>query len=101
MAYLTLKEATDLLKAAGDIRDVRMTRSYKRGDHREVLLEAYLHKGAGARNAKTMKALVHATLSPIASQLHLEGPVDRVWSNFSENNLKLEMFCKVQLPPEW
>lgn len=98
---LTLKQATDLLKAAGDLRDVRMTRSYKRKDHREVLIEAFLHKGDGPRNAKAMKQHVAAVLGPIAAQLQLEGPVDRVWSNFSENNLKLEMFCKVQLPEEW
>lgn len=101
---LTLKEATDLLKATG-ARDVRMTRSYKRNNHREVLIEAFLHKGDGARNAKAMKELVRTTLSPIAAQLQLQlqldGCVDRVWSNWSENNLKLEMFCKVCLPEEF
>lgn len=97
---LTLKQATNLLKAAGDMRDVRMTRSYTRGFHRDVLIEAFLHKGEYPRTLKGCKDRVHAVLGPIAEQLHLEGKIDSVWCNWSENNIKLEMFCKVQLPEQ-
>lgn len=50
----TLKNFTDALVAAGCVQP-RMERSYKRSDHREVLVFAWLHTGTGGKATKGMR----------------------------------------------
>lgn len=89
--YLSLQQATDLLKQAGAVR-VKMTRSYPRKDYRDVLLECVFETDA---------ASARAAVTTLVQQLQIQSPKrDLYFDVLRKGVTKVEIaYARVQ-PPE-
>lgn len=95
--YVTLSEAMIELRCAG-MHLVKMTKSYKRNGHRDVLIEGFMIvNSVEERQPQARAERVERALGPLVKKLRIEdGDLSRTWAIYSDTLTKIEMFCEVQ-----